>query len=687
MSAVNIKIKKRLVLILLFGWIAYILLIGRLAWIQLVRGEELQKRALSQWTQEIAVEPKRGTIFDRHGRELAISASVDTIVAYPPEIKNPKETSEKLAEILSMDAEEIFQKITQKKGSVYIKRKVEDEISDAVRELELPGIGFTEESKRYYPDRNLASHILGFTGIDSQGLDGIEFYYDKYLKGFPGYIASETDALSRELPFGSQHYVPPKNGYNLTLTIDKVIQHIVEKELERAMNIHKTKKASAIVMNPQTGEILALVNKPDFDPNNWKEYSPKIWRNFAVSDVYEPGSTFKIVTASAGLEEGVVRPEDRFYDPGYIIVAGERIKCWKAGGHGSQTFVQVVENSCNPGFVSVGMKLGTQRFMEYIKAFGFGQTLGVDLPGEAKGIFNPEKVGPVELATISFGQGISVTPLQLISALSAVANGGKLMQPHLAKEFRDDDGNVILEFKPRVLRQVISEETSNEMRKILESVVANGTGKWAQIEGYRIAGKTGTAEKYRDGKYVASFVGFAPADDPQIAILVVLDEPVGVYYGGQTAGVVFKRIMYDVLRYLGIKPQTTENGELGKGLVPDVRNLYVSEATSRLLKSNLKFKIEGSGQIVIHQFPMPGAEVSEGTTVILTLNSSKNGENTVLIPDLTGKSIREASEILDAIGLRIEIIGSGLAVRQEPSAGQKVKRNTSIKVFFEPPSD
>ncbi|MCG0274729.1 MAG: stage V sporulation protein D [Thermosediminibacteraceae bacterium] len=667
-----------------------IVLMGRVFWIQFVRGDELRQKAKEQWTRDAPVEPKRGTIYDRNMNPLAISASVKSVMASPPDIKDVEKTASLLSPVLNIDKEALVKTLqdakTKKKGSIFIKRKITDEEAEAVRKLNLKGIYFTEESKRFYPEKNLASHVLGFTGIDSQGLDGVELIYDKYLKGTPGRIISEKDALSRELPFGLEKYIPPEEGLNLVLTIDKVIQYIAERELEKAIAENNAKRGTIIVMDPKTGEILAMANKPDYDPNDYKNYPSSLWRNSAVSDVYEPGSTFKIVTSAAGLEEGVVRPEDRFYDPGYILVAGVRIKCWRAGGHGSQTFAQVVQNSCNPGFVEVGSRLGKDKFIKYIKGFGFGETTGIDLPGEAKGIFNPEKIGPVELATISFGQGISVTPIQLITAVATVANDGKMPAPHVAKALVDKEGKVIYEFKPRVVRQVISKETAVELKKLLESVVENGTGGRAKVEGYRVAGKTGTAEKYADGKYVASFVGFAPADDPQFVVLVIIDEPsTGIYYGGQIAAPVFQKVMADILKYKGVKPELPSEEPKETVKVPDVRNLYVEDARRILVQHQLSARVEGEGLIVYDQVPAPDSEVKSGSTVILKVSDSKSDKNPATVPDLTGRTIREASEILNAVGLKIDIKGSGFAVRQNPPPGAEVEIGTVVQVFFEPP--
>jgi len=680
-------IKRRLIVLLLFSLILSIALLGRVFWIQLVRGEELKERALNQWTSDVPIEPKRGTIYDRNKNPLAISATVDTVVASLPDIEDVKETAAKLAGALNMDPEELEKTLadakSKKKGAIYIKRKISEEESEAVRNLKLSGIYFTKEHKRFYPERNLCSHVLGFTGIDSQGLDGIELIYEKYLKGTPGRIVSEKDALSRKLPFGTDQYIPPEDGLDLVLTIDKIIQHIAERELEKAIAQHSAKRGTIIVMDPKTGEILALANKPDYDPNHYGQYPQSLWRNSAVSDVYEPGSTFKIVTASAALEEGVARPEDTFFDPGYTIVSGVRIGCWYHGGHGSQTFIQLLENSCNPGFVELGTRLGKERFMKYIKGFGFGELTGIDLPGEARGILDPSKVGPVELATITFGQGISVTPIQIITALSTIANDGKLVQPHVAKAILDKDGNTIHEFSPAPLRQVVSYETAQEMKRILESVVTNGTGGRGKVEGYRVAGKTGTAEKYAPGKYVVSFMGFAPVEDPQLAILVIIDEPQGgLIYGGTIAGPVFQKVLADSLNYLGIEPEIEYEEQSEQVTVPDLRNLYVEDAKKILQQNGLSARIEGEGYVVTDQVPTPGAEVNKNTVVLLKVSDSRTNRDPVTVPDLTGRTIKEATDILHAIGLNIEIEGSGYAVKQNPPAEVEVALGTTVKVEF-----
>lgn len=681
-------IKRRLVILLLFSLLISFALMGRVFWIQIVKGEDLKGRALDQWTRDVPIEPKRGTIYDRNNNPLAISATVDTVMASPQDIADVEKTAALLATALDMekdDLEKLLKEAKEKKrGAIYLKRKITEEQSEAVRQLDLKGIYFTKENKRFYPERNLCSHILGFTGIDSQGLDGIELIYDKYLKGNPGRIVSETDALSRKLPFGVDKYIPPEDGVNLVITVDKVIQHIAERELEKALAEHDALRGTVIAMDVRTGEILALTNKPDYDPNNFGKFPQKLWRNSAISDVYEPGSTFKVITASAALEEGVVGLNDTFFDPGFIMVSGVRIGCWYSGGHGSQTFIQIVENSCNPGFVEVGMKLGKERFMKYIKGFGFGETTGIDLPGESKGIFDPAGVGPVELATISFGHGISVTPIQLITSLCTVANDGKLVQPHIAKALVDKDGKVVHEFPKESLRQVISYDTAQEMKKILESVVTNGTGGRGKIEGYKVGGKTGTAEKYVPGKYTVSYMGFAPVDDPKLAILVVIDEPMrGPIYGSTIAGPVFQKLMADSLTYLGIEPNLPpeeNNSDILK--TPDLRNLFVEDAKKILSQSGLNFRVEGEGYVVTNQVPAPGAQIKKHSTVIIKVSDSTTNKDPVAIPDLRGRTVKETTDILNAIGLNIEIVGSGYVKKQNPPPDVEVGLGTTVKVEF-----
>ncbi|MFW5976485.1 MAG: peptidoglycan D,D-transpeptidase FtsI family protein, partial [Bacillota bacterium] len=546
------KIKKRIVITFFIFMVILIGLSLRLFWIQVINSDEYQNLALEQRLRNLQVEPKRGLIYDKQGEKLAISASSQTVVGIPYEIDDPDTTARALAQILESDYNEIYEKITRKASAVYIERKIEEEKVEQIRKLDLNGVIFTEESKRHYPNQALASHILGFAGIDSQGLDGIELSYDNYLKGNPGRVAVERDAAGRSIPGGVEEYVQPEDGNNVHLTIDNVIQYLVERELDKAMEDFNVSGGTIIVMDPDNGGILGLANRPTFNPNNFSDYPQKYWRNRAISDSFEPGSTFKIITTASSLEEGAVGENDVFVDPGHIEVSGERIDCWRYGGHGRQTFKEVVQNSCNPGFVQVGMRLGKENFYNYINAFGFGEKTNINLPGETDGlVYDYDDIGPVELATISFGHGITVTPIQLATAVSAVANDGMLMQPKLVEKITKPDGELLEEKEATPLRKVISTETSVKTRELLENVVAEGTGTSAQIEGYRVGGKTGTAKHYGEQVYDSSFVGMVPIDDPELVVLVALYDVTGeIYYGSQTAAPVFRNIAEDSLRYL-----------------------------------------------------------------------------------------------------------------------------------------
>lgn len=654
MANVKITVRRRLLILLIIFTIAFLGLTGRLAFIQIVNSSEYQEKAMEQWTKDVKIPSKRGIIYDRNGKKLAISATAYEIIVNPAEVKDQEAVATALSAALQMDKAALLEKISKKQASVTIKKKVDGEIVKALREKELKGVVYNEDSKRFYPQRNFASYVLGFTSVDNMGQDGVEKTFDKYLNGFPGRSIRMTDARNQELPDSDSKYYEPQDGLNLVLTIDEVIQHFAEKAVENTYIEQKAKRVMAIVMQPKTGDILAMAVKGDYDNNEprvapenlletWDTLTPdqqyqemyKIWRNPAVSDTYEPGSTFKIITTAAGLEEKVVTKEDRFYCSGYVAVAGKKLKCWRnTRPHGSESFVEGVQNSCNPVFMEVGARLGKDKFYKYIKGFGFGEPTNVKLPGEATGIVRtPSQMGPVELATISFGQGIAVTPMQLITAVSAAVNDGYLMEPRIAKKLVDDQGTTVHEFQPKVVRQVISKETSTELRAILESVVSEGTGKSAYVAGYKIGGKTGTAQKaengrYVSGKYVASFVGFAPANDPEIAVLVVIDEPGGFsHFGGQIASPVVKSIISDTLRYLDVKPQYTEAelAQMQKPLVtvPEVRNMTYKDAIKVLTNNKLNHQLEGGegetslNSLIVDQIPRPGASINQEGDVIL----------------------------------------------------------------------
>lgn len=652
---------------------------------------------------DVPVEAKRGNIYDRNGQELVTSVSVDSAYAFPPQVKDKLEAAEKIAWALGMDKEDVYKKLNQNVGFVWLKRRIDYESAQRLKALNINGVELVEESTRFYRQGTLAAHVLGFVGVDNQGLTGIESVYDKELRGIPGRIVVEKDALGRNIPEAIHKFIPPVPGYNLVLTIDQTVQHFVERELDKIVDIHHPKLAVIIVMNPKTGEILAMGNRPSYNPGSWQKYPQEVWdRNPAIWYNYEPGSTFKIITAAAALEEGVVRPSDTFYCTGYIKVADRFIRCWYDGGHGSQTFEEVCQNSCNPGFITVGLRMGKDKFYKYIRAFGFGQKTGISLPGEEVGIQIPEKdATDLNIATMSIGQSIAVTPIQLISAASAVANGGLLMKPSLVKAVTDKDGKMLKEFKPEPVRRVISAKTAETLMKLLTNVVQKGTGRNAFVDGYGAAGKTGTAQVvgdggYVEGKYVASFVGFAPADDPQIAALVMVAEPSGpVYFGSQVAAPVFKAIAQDTLRYMKVperpglekpkSPFTYEEPKV-KVTVPNVVNYPVEDAQRILVNAGFKVRIRGQGNVISEQVPMGGAEVLSGTTVILELQpESKAPPGEVAVPDLRGLTIKDAGSILEKLGLKLSPVGTGFAVVQEVAPGTRVATGTEITVKFQPP--
>ncbi len=690
--------KKRVGSLFLMWAAVTLFLIGRLFWVQVARNEHYRKLALDQRLYPVPVDARRGTIRDVKGRELAVSVSADAVYAIPADIDDPPETAKQVSKILGLDVEAVRKKLSEPLATVWIDRRVDPEKAAALRKLNLKGIGFAERGQRFYPKDNLAAHVLGIVGIDNQGLEGIEVQYDYFLQGTKGQVRSERDATGKEIPGGITQFIPPVDGNDLYLTIDEVIQYIVERELDKGMAELKAKRGMILAMDPMTGAVLAMASRPAYNPNRYFEEPDSLRRNPIVSDTYEPGSTFKIITAAAALEERIVRPDDTFFDPGFIKVADRYVRCWLAGGHGTQTFTEATENSCNVVFATLGTRLGQERFYRYIQAFGLGSPLGIDYPGEAAGLLQrPKNVGPVELANISFGQGISVTPLQLLSALSAIANGGTLMRPHLVSKIVDPDGLIVKDFREDPIRQVISKETSKELSLILESVIVNGSGFRAKVPGYRVAGKTGTAEKPGAGGYsdkrVASFLGFAPVEDPKIAILVVWDEPdVGISYGGVLAAPAFQSIVKDVLRYMEIPPsvpaETEErDSESRQVIVPNLISRNPDEA-ARLLAAEFGLNVatKGTGVKIVHQAPAAGAKVQRGATVILYLDEpeSYNVEGEVIVPNVIGRTMKDVAVILSDLGLRMEAEGTGVAKSSVPQHGTSVKIGTVVQVRFEP---
>lgn len=636
MRASNVTVRRRLFTALIIGTILFVALIVRLAYVQIWKGPELSQMAEDSWRREIPFAAKRGEVWDRNGVQLAYNISSPTVLAIPAQIKDKKATAAQLAAALQMTEDSVFQMISQRKSSVYIKpagRKMTMEKAQEIRALELPGIFVAEDNKRYYPFGELAAHILGFTGIDNQGLTGIELKYNSLLTGIGGNISYLAQANGGAMPNSTDKYEKPHDGMNLQLTIDSHLQSVLERELDQAMVKYQAKNAIAIMMDPNNGEILAMGARPGYNPGNFRDYPKETYnRNLPIWMTYEPGSTFKIITLAAALEEKKVNLTEGFHDPGAIEVAGARLRCWKRGGHGSETFLQVVENSCNPGFVVMGQRLGKEKLFDYISNFGFGKKTGIDLGGEENGIlFKLSRVGPVELATTSFGQGVSVTPIQQISAVSAAVNGGKLYKPHVARAwYSPETGQLQETIKPEMVRQVISEETSKQVRETLESVVANGTGRNAFIEGYRVGGKTGTAQKVINGRYsadehIVSFIGFAPADDPKVVVYAAVDDPQGIQFGGLIAAPLVKNIMEDALHYMNVPPRKDQlerkyvYGDTKQLEVPNLVGMSVTDIYEDLNSDFLLAK-SGVGNFVTNQVPKPGVKVEQGSTIRIYLS-------------------------------------------------------------------
>ncbi|MFH0771824.1 MAG: penicillin-binding transpeptidase domain-containing protein [Candidatus Omnitrophota bacterium] len=543
--------------------ILLILLLGRVLYLQLACAHNLAALARKQHNTIIEFQPKRGTIYDRNMRPLAICLNLDSVYADPRQITDKAKAAVKLSSILNLDRARISEYLNKDKGFVWLKRKIDPSCAARLRSLDIDGVEFMKEPKRVYPNGSLASQLIGYAGMDNNGLEGIELLYDRYLKGAPGYRATLRDARRRPIASLEYEYFPSVDGFDLVLSIDEVIQHIAEREIDKAMKQFHPIGASIIVMDPNTGDILALSSRPTYDLNSFGKASVAAKRDRAVTDTLEPGSTFKIVTASAALENGIVGLNDKFFcENGQYKHAGHILHDHTP--HGWLTFRQIIEKSSNIGTVKVAQKLGETELYRAIKNFGFGDLTNIDLPGEAPGYIRPtSKWSKLSICAIPMGQEVTVTPIQIACAMSAIANGGELVRPRVVKVIQDKRGEVIKSYEPAIIRRVISDKTAATMKDILSGVVLDGTGQLAKVEGYKVAGKTGTSQKvesngtYSHSKFIASFVGFAPAENPKITVVVILDEPRPLYYGGVVAAPVFSRVALDTLRYLDIKPKRT----------------------------------------------------------------------------------------------------------------------------------
>ena len=722
----------------------FVILTMRLSYIMIVKGPEYAGMAEEQWTSEVKIDAVRGKILDRNGKELAVSANVyrvdldlTTIRSYldkkidqlsNKEIEQRKsvgiplpvgsdgittnDIAPVIANALGMDVETVKAKLETKldsglpAGSATLIRRIEKDDADRVKELGIDGIVVSRDTKRYYPNNNFLAHVLGVTGNDGTGLTGIEAEYNTYLSGIPGMKIGEFDKNSTALPYGDSEFTSPVNGKDVTLTIDETIQSFAEKVAEQAYVDNKAKATSVLVMDPKTGEILAMVNKPDFNPNTpYEGYEgfdgetdsdklQKMWRNRLVSDSFEPGSIFKVITAIAALEENIVDENTTFECWGGLNIGNRRINCWQTEGHGIETFPEIIQNSCNVGFMKLGEMLGKDKFYEYIKKFGFGEVTGIDLQGEAEGIIKtPENISQTDLATISFGHTNTLNSMQYMAAFNAVANGGTWIQPHIMKEVThtDDNGTKIVDdtFDPTT-REVASSEKTAELRTYLERVVTSGSATATFIDGYHIGGKTGTAEKmengvYIEGKYISSFVGMAPVDDPKVTVMITVDEPSnGEYYAGQVAVPYAHTLFTDIFNYLNNQFSQDDANKIAKEVVlPEVRGMKKEDAEKTLKDINIQCDIEGNGEKIVSMDPYPGYSVKEGSIIKLYTSGDSDDIKKVVMPDVKGYSKESVYNLLTNLDLVVTFEGEGTVSKQSISSGELIPKGTEVKITLE----
>ena len=703
----ELHIRKRVFALLMMLAFLFSLLTLRITYLTTARSSELTQRGISQWTREGTVYARRGSILDTNGQTLVISATAYIVSADPRKVSDISLFTQTVCPILDLSEESVSQKLSDRtKASVILKRQVPREKADELRSLQasaddavakqLGALLFDEDVRRAYPRGAFLTQTLGLTNVDSVGQSGLELQYESLLRGTAGVSLRSVDGKSQPIYDSGNLYIEPQDGNSLKLTIDATIQDICEKAMRECYDVNKAQAVHLIAMDPYTGAILAMCSKPDYDPNDpprdQADALTQLMRIRLISDAYEPGSTFKILTAAAALDAGVTTPEDGFYCSAKITVDGDTIRCW-GSPHKDETMAEALQNSCNPVFVELALRLGTERMYQYLHAFGLGNKTNVDLQGEGSGILIPvQSVKNVDLARIGFGQSVAVTPIQMITAACAVINGGRLMQPYLLKEAIAPDGTVLYRTQPKVVSTPISEETSATMRELLEMVVSEGGAKNAAIEGYRIGGKTGTAQVYKDGRivrdvHIGSFLGFAPADDPRIALLVIVDEAdVPVDYGGTTAAPFARQILADVLPYLGCKPSSEDGRE--EIAVEDVVGLPLWQARKVIADQGFHVLDDGAGDTVTAQMPSAGGKLIEGGQVMLYTYTDDlpMTEELVCVPDVEGLSIARAASLLRQRGLDMTIEGTGFAIRQEPAAGQYVEQGGVVKVVFEMPN-
>ena len=703
----ELHIRKRVLTLLVLLIFLFGVLVCRIAYLTTARSAELTSRGVRQWTREGTVYARRGNILDTNGQTLVMSATAYIVSVEPGKVQDVQAFARAISPILGLSEEKVAEKASQRgKSSVTLKRQVSRETADQLHQLKqskdaetaaaASALLFDEDVRRVYLRGAFLTQTLGLVNVDGVGQSGLEQQYETLLRGEAGRSMRSVDGKARPIYDSGNLYIEPQDGSTIRLTIDATIQEIVEKAMRECYEVNKAQAVHALVMDVYTGAVLAMCSKPDYDPNDppreQLDALQSLMRIRLISDSYEPGSTFKILTAAAALDSGVTTPEDGFYCSGKIKVDGDTIKCW-GSPHKAETMAQALQNSCNPVFVELALRMGAQRFYQYLHAFGLGSKTNIDLQGEESGILIPvNSVKNVDLARIGFGQSVAVTPIQLLTAACSVLNGGRLMRPYLLKEAVSPDGTVLYRTSPKVVSTPISEETSLTMRKLLEDVVAVGGAKNARIPGYRIGGKTGTAQVYKDGRivrnvHIGSFLGFAPADDPRIALLVIVDEAdTPVDYGGTTAAPFARQILEDVLPYLGYQPDEGEDSEPVQ--VPDVTGQPLWEARRTLSSMGLKVLDDGGSGSVTAQMPSAGATLRNGGQMMLYTydEALPETETLVCVPDVSGKSIASAASLLRQRGLEMEIDGSGFAVSQEPAAGSFLAPDSVVLVHFELPN-
>ena len=713
--------KKRISLALTTLICLFALLATRLSYIMIVKREEYSAKAEEQWTSEVKIDARRGRILDRNGVELAVSANVyrvdfdlNSVRAHlRKENLTNNDIAPKIAEALGMDEQKVLDKLNTKlpsgadAGAAILVRRIEKEPADKVKDLNIPGVIVSPDTKRYYPKGNFLAHVLGSTNIDGKGLTGIELEYNDYLSGTPGLRISELSKYNDELPYTISEFTAPINGSDLVLTIDANLQAFAEKVAEKGYKDNLAKQVSIIIMNPNNGEILAMVNKPDFDPNNpyegaenyeganLAEKVQKMWRNHLVNDTFEPGSIFKVVTMIANLEEGLVEESDTFTCNGSLKIGPHTIKCWKRSGHGILTLPEILQNSCNVGFMEIGKRIGKEKLNEYISKLGFGQVSGIDLPGEAKGIIKKTaNITESDLATISFGQTNTVNAVQYMTAFNSIVNGGKLIQPHIMKEITstNENGETVVKetFEPEI-KEVLSEENTAILRDYLERTVSYGGSSKAYVEGYHIGAKTGTAQKvnpngggYESGKYISSLAGFAPADDPEVTVFISIDEPgTGTYYAGQIVAPLANILFTDIFNYMSEEmPKDDVESIVKEVVIPEIRGLEVSEAKKILKEYNLEYNIEGNGSIIKDVKPYPGYTVKENSKINIDTGEIESYNKNVIMPDLRGYSLESATKILDDLGITFTYEGEGSITKQSIPKGEIITKGTNVKLIL-----